>query len=244
MERKTCAAAWLILCCALPLNGLAAEEAAAIDAARAPAAAVAKPAAEEGMPPKRTNTLADYRVGPQDLLEIQTFGVEALSRTVRVNSRGAISLPLIGSVEVAGLTSEEVEASIAAKLSKDLLQDPHVSVFIKEYTSQRVTIEGAVNKPGIYPLKGQTSLLQAIAMAGGQASMSNINDVMLFRSNSNGTKKILTFDVEKVRSGEAEDPLVQDDDVIVVQRSGSRTFLKDSLFRDILDTLNPFSFGR
>lgn len=243
MERKTCATAWLALCCALPLNGLAAEQPAADDAAGSSAAAVAKPAAGKTLS-GRNNVLSDYRVGPQDLLEIQTFGVEALSRTVRVNSRGAISLPLIGVIEVAGLTSEEVEARIAAKLSQDYLQDPHVSVFIKEYTSQRVTVEGAVNRPGIYPLKGQTSLLQAIAIAGGQASMSNINEVMLFRSDDNGVKKILTFDVEKVRSGEAEDPLVQDDDVIVVQRSRSRTFLKDSLFRDILDTLNPFSFGK
>ncbi|MDQ3028112.1 MAG: polysaccharide biosynthesis/export family protein, partial [Pseudomonadota bacterium] len=93
----------------------------------------------------------DYRIGPEDLIEIQVFGVDQLTRTVRVNSRGLISLPLIGNLEVGGLTSQQAEALVVAKLAENFLQNPQVSFFIREYTSQRVTIEGAVNKPGVYP---------------------------------------------------------------------------------------------
>src|SRR6185295_13919778 len=75
----------------------------------------------------------DYRIGPSDLLEIQVFGVDTLKRDVRVNSRGAISLPLIGTVIVGGLTGDEAEQLIAQKYEKDYLQDPQVSIFIKEY---------------------------------------------------------------------------------------------------------------
>ncbi len=84
----------------------------------------------------------DYRIGPQDLIEIQVFGIDNLKREVRVNSRGIISLPLVGPVTVAGLTNQEAETLIAAKYEKDYLQDPQVSVFIKEFTSQRITRRG------------------------------------------------------------------------------------------------------
>ena len=105
----------------------------------------------------------DYRIGAEDLLEIQVFGVDQLARTVRVNMRGFISLPLVGPVGVAGLTAPEAEALIVKKFGESYLQDPQVSLFIKEFTVQRVTIEGAVNRPGIFPIRGPTSLLQALA---------------------------------------------------------------------------------
>lgn len=140
----------------------------------------------------------DYRIGAQDLLELQVFGVPDLNRTVRVNSRGFISLPLIGMVQASGLTSEQLEFSLAEKLSKTYLQNPQVSVFIKEYTSQRVTIEGAVKKPGVYPLKGRTTLLQTLAVAEGLTSVADANDIKIFRSDSQkGNRTTLTFDLEK-----------------------------------------------
>src|SRR2546423_423248 len=139
----------------------------------------------------------DYRIGPEDLLEIQVFGVDQLARTVRVNSRGNISLPLIGTVELANMTAHEAEGAIAAKLADNFLQDPQVSVFIKEYTSQRVTIEGAVNRPGIYPLRGHTTLLRSLAVAGGQASLSDMSEVLLFREATPGKRETLTYDVDR-----------------------------------------------
>jgi len=184
----------------------------------------------------------DYRIGTEDLLEVQVFGVDQLSRTVRVNSMGFVSLPLIGNVEVGGLTAQEAESTIATRLSEAYLQNPQVSLFIKEYTNQRVTIEGAVNKPGIYPLRGQTTLLRSLAMAGGQAGLSDMNEVMLFRAGASGKREAQVFDVERIRRGEADDPMVVNDDLIVVNRDKARTVLKDSIFRDVLDAINPFSY--
>src|SRR5437868_3301383 len=134
----------------------------------------------------------DYKIGPQDLIEIQIYGVDNLKREVRVNSRGIVTLPLIGVVSLGGLTGQEAEVLIADKYKKDFLQDPQVSIFIKEYVSQRITVEGAVGHPGVFPIKGQTSLLQILATAGGGAPLSDLSEVMLFRQ-VNGEKKSFKF---------------------------------------------------
>lgn len=183
----------------------------------------------------------DYRIGPSDLLEIQVFGVDTLKRDVRVNSRGAISLPLVGNVIVGGLTGDEAETLIAQKYEKDFLQDPQVSIFIKEYTSQRITLEGAVARPGIYPIRGDTSLMQAIAIAGGQGQLSDLREVLVYRREGS-EKKMYTFDLDKIRAGEAEDPSIVNDDVIVVKRSQARVAVRDSFFGDLINILNPLNY--
>ena len=189
------------------------------------------------------STARDYRIGEDDLLEIQVFGVEQLSRTVRVNARGLISLPLVGPLQVAGMTAQEAESLVTQKLAESYLQNPQVSLFIKEFTTQRVTIEGAVNRPGIYPLRGQSTLLTSLALAGGQAALSDMSEVMLFRTDASGKRVARQFDVEKIRRGELDDPSIVNDDLIVVNRSRSRTVLRDSLLRDVIDTVNPFRWG-
>jgi polysaccharide export outer membrane protein len=184
------------------------------------------------MPPPDTTTsggaytgVSEYRVGPQDLIEISVFQVPDLSRTVRVNSAGQISLPLIGVVQAGGLTIQELEASIAKQLEAKFLQNPQVTAFVKEYTSQRVTVEGAVKKPGIYPLTGRTSLLQAIAMAEGLDQLANLQGIVIFRQ-VGGKKMAAVFDLAAVRTGKAEDPIIYGDDVVVVEQSGSKTALQ------------------
>ena len=186
--------------------------------------------------------LGEYRIGGEDLLEIQVFGVDQLARTVRVNSFGMVSLPLIGQTNVGGMTAQEAERTIARRLAENYLQDPQVSVFIKEYTNQRVTLEGAVAKPGIYPLRGQTTLLRAVAVAGGQGSLSDLSNIVIYRADAAGNRLSQTYDIERIRRGEMEDPIVLNDDVIVVNRSPARVVFKDSLFRDVLDAINPFSY--
>jgi polysaccharide export outer membrane protein len=183
----------------------------------------------------------DYRIGPSDLLEIQVFGIDNLKRDVRVNSRGAISLPLIGTIIVGGLTGEEAETLIAEKYGKDYLQDPQVSLFIKEYTSQRITLEGAIAKPGIYPIRGDTSLMQAIAIGGGQGQLPDLHEVLVYRREG-GEKKIYTYDLDKIRAGEAEDPSIVNDDVIVIKRAPGRVALRDSFLGDLINVLNPFNY--
>src|SRR5258708_9570460 len=154
---------------------------------------------------------------------------------------GFVSLALIGSIEVGGLTAQEAETAIALRLADAYLQNPQVSLFIKEYTNQRVTIEGAVNKPGIYPLRGETTLLRTLAMAGGQGGLSDMSQVMLFRAGANGKRASQVFDVERIRPAEAEDPALLNHAVLALTRSPARAALKDSIFRDVLDAINPFS---
>ena len=205
-------------------------------------AKVVTPTQSIGIDAAARTGLGEYRIGPEDLIEMQVFGVDQLARTVRVNSFGMVSLPLIGSVSVGGMTAAEAERAIARKLAENYLQDPQVSVFIKEYTNQRVTIEGAVQKPGIYPLRGQTTLLRAIAVAGGQGSLSDLGNIVIYRADSTGLRTGTTYDIEKIRRGEQDDPAVLNDDVVVVNRSPARVVFKDSLFRDVLDAINPFSY--
>lgn len=185
---------------------------------------------------------SDYKITPNDLLEIEVFGVSELKRTVRVNTSGQIAMPLIGTLSVAGLTPADAEALIALQYaSKNFLQDPQVSIFVKEFTTQRITLDGALNKPGVYPLTGQITLLRALAMAGGGGQLADMENVMLFRMTPDGKSESEKYDVLKIRKGEAPDPMLQNDDVVVVNRVESRVTLRDSLFRDIIDTFNPFA---
>jgi polysaccharide biosynthesis/export protein len=187
---------------------------------------------------------AEYKIGPQDLMEITVFGQPDLNRTVRVNSAGEISLPLIGSVSAVGLTAQQLEQRVATALGEKYLQNPQVTVFMKEFTTLRFTVEGAVNRPGVYPLTGQMTLLRALAVAGGQGQLSDLSEVMMFRITERGERQTFKYDADKIRQGDALDPLVQNDDLIVVKRSKARTAFKDSLFRDILDTINPIPLLR
>lgn len=168
---------------------------------------------------------SDYRIGAQDLLEISVFGVPDLSRTVRVNSSGGISLPLIGGVQAGGHTVSELERALAEMLAKSYLQNPQVSVFVKEYTSQRITLEGSLKNPGIYPITGKTTLLQAIAIGGGLDPLADLKGVVIFR-HVEGKKMAAVFDLRDIRSGTSEDPQIFGDDVIVIEQSGSKTALR------------------
>lgn len=173
---------------------------------------------------------SDYRVGALDLLEISVFGIEEFSRTVRVNSSGQVTLPLIGAIEAGGKTVQELEADISERLKDGYLQNPQVTVFVAEFTSQRITVEGAVNQPGIYPITGDTSLLQAIALAKGLDRVANRSGIIVFRT-IGGQRMAAVFDLRQIRSGDAPDPQVYGDDIIVVDESGAR-----SAWREIIQS--------
>ena len=108
-----------------------------------------------------------YKVGPGDVLEVTVFKTPELSKNVQISEAGTINFPLIGELAVAGMTAREIEKELGQGLGAKYLQNPQISVFVKEYHSQRITIEGAVKKPGVYPIAGGLSLLQAVAQAGG-----------------------------------------------------------------------------
>ena len=110
----------------------------------------------------------DYLIGTEDLLEIEAYNVEELKKTVRVNSQGEIGLPLVGIINVKGLTTSEAEKLIARKLDK-YIEETLVTVFVKEYKSQRISVIGAVNKSQVFAVTGQRYLLDMLMMAEGIA---------------------------------------------------------------------------
>lgn len=219
-----------LLATALLCAGLVACASNSTTAIRSGTATAVTATSELGVPDSTSATGAytgasEYRVGAQDLLEISVFQVAELNRTVRVNSNGQISLPLVGMVVAGGKTVQELEADIAGKLDETYLQNPQVSVFVKEFTSQRVTLEGAVRKPGIYPLTGRISLLQAIAQAEGVTDLANLDGVVVFRQ-IEGKKMAAVFSLNQIRAGQAADPQIYGDDIIVVDQSGAKTGLQ------------------
>src|SRR5688572_30176178 len=146
----------------------------------APTAAVAIQTGQV-LPPLSTAD-SEYRIGPLDLLKISVFKVPDLDRTVKVTAQGQITFPLIGAVQVGGKTVPEVEEHLAAVLGATYLESPQVSVFVEEAASQRVTVDGAVEDPGSVDLNGPTTLLQAIAEAGGLAQGANGREILVFRT--------------------------------------------------------------
>lgn len=155
-----------------------------------------------------------YKIGPQDVLEVSVFKVPELSKVVQVGETGTVALALIGDVQAAGRTPQEVERDLAKQLGKKYLQNPQVSVFVKEYNSQRITVEGAVKKPGVFPYRGPSTLLQAIAQAGGLEATHD-STIVVFRS-ADGKRSAAKFDISQIRSGDVGDPTLQSGDVVVI----------------------------
>jgi len=116
----------------------------------------------------RERQTGDYRIGPQDLLDINIFEAPELNRTVRVSENGEVSLPLLGGIRVVRLTARELENTLAAKL-REFLKDPHVSVMVAAIESHPVSVIGEVNKPGVFQVRGSKTLLEMLSMAQGLA---------------------------------------------------------------------------
>lgn len=175
--------------------------------------------------PDETGPVADYRMAPMDVIDVTVYDAPNLSRSAQVSASGFISLPLIGDVRASGKTADQVQADITARLRKDFMQSPQVFVTVKEYNSQRVTVDGAVNKVGPIPLKGETTLIEAITEAGGLNPMGSPNNVYILRK-VNGQKMIARFDLDEIRKGIKDDPVLHAGDIIVVEESGGKVLLK------------------
>ncbi|MEX2301587.1 MAG: polysaccharide biosynthesis/export family protein [Bryobacterales bacterium] len=175
-----------------------------------------------------------YRVGAGDMLEISVFDVDELGKTVTVGSQGTLVLPLLGEVNVGGLTTPEIAARLETLYGESLLRDPQINVAVKEYRSQPVSVFGAVERPGIYQLQGRRRLLDVLAMAGGLARDAGY-EVRLTRqpnppSGSAGGEPVteaapreLVVAVQDLLTGSGEDkdnPWIEPYDVIRVAKTG------------------------
>ncbi len=111
----------------------------------------------------------EYRIGPEDLLEITVFEAPELNRSVRISASGEFSLPLLGAVKAAGLTPRELEFVLQELLRRTYMKEPHVAVFVRELQSHPVSVVGAVKKPGVFQIRGTKTLLEVLSMAEGLA---------------------------------------------------------------------------
>jgi len=125
----------------------------------------------------------EYRIGKDDLIEVAVFEAPDLSTTGRVSASGMLSLPLAGPVEVAGHTVREAEAVVEHALKAKYVNEPHATVFVREYASQPVSIIGAVKLPGIYQIKGDKALLDMLAQAQGLEPEAG-NTIQIIRAKS------------------------------------------------------------
>jgi polysaccharide export outer membrane protein len=114
---------------------------------------------------------SDYVIGPEDVLDIDVFNVPELTKTVRVANDGTISLALLGHVQAAGCTTEQLRKELERRWGQSYLENPQVTVFVREFHAQPVSVIGAVERPGIYELKGPRTLIEILSMAGGLAKV-------------------------------------------------------------------------
>ncbi|MEY4270914.1 MAG: hypothetical protein RLZZ58_2130 [Pseudomonadota bacterium] len=166
------------------------------------------------------------RLGIADRLAFKVYGVPELDRDVRVDSSGAIDLPLVGSLNVAGMETAAVRTIIEDRLRARYLQDPQVTLEVIEAVSQRFVIEGGVKSPGIYQVTGNQTLLQAVAQAQGTTEFARASEVVVFRT-INGQPSAALFDLDAVRGGRLLDPRIYPNDRIVIGTDTSRALIKD-----------------
>ncbi|GAB5348755.1 polysaccharide biosynthesis/export family protein [Alteriqipengyuania sp. 357] len=168
-----------------------------------------------------------FLVGPYDVLKIDVFGVTELSnREVRVDGNGMIAFPLIGEVDVRGLTPSQVSAIIAERLRDNYIRDPRVTTNVESSENRTVTVYGEVQQPGVFPVQGRTTLIRAVARARGLAEFADARDVVVFRT-VDGQRMATLYNLDAISRGAYDDPLIYPNDTVVVGESDARRLFQD-----------------
>lgn len=162
-----------------------------------------------------------YYVGPFDSVSINVFGIEGLQdRVVQADAEGAINFPLVGRVEAAGLTPAQLGTRLRERLQQAFVRDPQVTVNLVEARSQTVTVEGEVGKPGIYPVRGDMTLLKSLASAEGLEQYAR-EDIVVLRQ-VDGVKYAAVYNIAGIRLGNYADPAIFGGDVVIVGESAQK----------------------
>lgn len=184
------------------------------------------------LPPPATVDLIgkerQYVIGPLDQVSIEVYGVPDLTRSIQVDASGRVSLPLAGALTASGKTPAELAGAYEAALRGRYVRDPHVTVNLTETVSQVVTVDGAVQKPGINPIVGRMTLVKAIAQAGGITEFARDQQVVVLR-NVNDKQMAGLYDLGAIRAGVYEDPEIFPNDVIIVDESRAKRIFRDAL---------------
>ena len=177
-------------------------------------------------PPTNTQNGQEQPLAPNDVLEIDVFQADSLDRTVQIDAAGRINLPLIGAVDAAGKSVRTLEQEIEAAYGRNYLQNPDVTIFLKESFGQRVTIDGEVAKAGVYPVSSSSTLLETIALAGGFRAIADQSKVYVYRD-IGGQKLVANFDVNAIRTGKRPNPRIYGGDVIIVFTSQTKVAMQN-----------------
>ena len=181
------------------------------------------PAASTAGPP------AEYKIGAFDKINVAVYREPDLSATdVPVDAAGEINLPLIGNVHIEGSTAEQASAYIAKRFNEKYLRDAQVTVTVTDAVSKRVVVEGEVNQPGVYPIQGRMTLLEALAQARGTTKTSANKEVVVFRV-VDGQRLGGRFNLNDIREGKADDPELKGNDTVVVGYSAVKGAWSDFL---------------
>lgn len=179
--------------------------------------------------PQRADLVGPGRenfIGPLDTLGIEVFGVAELTREVQVDAGGKIQFPLIGTIDVAGRTTEELGSLVMTQLRANYVRNPQVIINLTRSVSQVVTIDGEVESPGAYPVTNQTTLLRAVAGAQGLSEFGKQDEVVVLRT-VGGKRMAGLYSLDAIRRGNYEDPRIYANDIIFVGDSPSRRFFKN-----------------
>jgi len=181
---------------------------------------VPKAETEPGAPPDKLDSILpdqDYVIGPQDLLTIDVWHEPELSQSVPVRPDGKISLPLIGDMEVSGLTPRTLQARLAKELDA-YIHKPQVTVIVREVNSRKFYIIGQIERPGTYSLSAHMTVLDALATAGGFRDFAKVQQIYLLRLRPDGSRNRLRFDYKAAVNGKASyrDIELQIGDTLVV----------------------------
>ena len=168
---------------------------------------------------------SDYRIAPMDTVSVKVFKSQDLTGDYQVDLTGNISLPLVGEVPAANLTTAQLDQRLTEKLGEKYFQNPDVSVGIKASTRRSVTVDGAVKQAGTFPIAGPTSLMQAVALAGGTTEDANARRVAVFRT-IGGKREAAAFDLAAIRHGQSQDPQIYPGDIVVVDGSAIKEGFK------------------
>jgi polysaccharide export outer membrane protein len=159
-------------------------------------------------------TEQEYRLGSGDKLRIEVYGQSQLSQSLQIRPDGKITLPLVGDVGATGRTSNELRDSIATSL-KEYVNNPVVTVIVMEATSAQIHVMGEVSSPGTQVLTGPTTVLQALAQAGGFKEFAKRGDIRILRKTSTGVRTI-DYDYKQAVKGRTEPVFLQPGDTVVV----------------------------
>ncbi|MBN2974447.1 polysaccharide export protein [Roseomonas aeriglobus] len=165
-------------------------------------------------------------IGPLDTIEVDVFGIPDLGREMQVDASGRIAMPLAGTVDARGKTSEELARAVEAALRARFVRNPQVTINIKNSVSQVVTIDGQVVEPGLYPVTNQMTLMRVIASAKGLSEFARQDDVIILRT-VGGRRMAGLYNVAAIRQGVYDDPAIYANDVIVVGDSPQRRLFRD-----------------